>query len=229
MSVVRQQALTLVAPLIPGREAGADRWLREHRKDLQRALGRSTTTHFARWVLLPPSLDERGRAVGDRHQLAFETNFDGPLAEHVADLRAALGPLLDGAFAGVEGFPGAGDRLALLEFVRSSAARRSAVFYAAHAGLAAPVVRSDARLKLALEARLKQRSLGAVCQADDALELALDLQETGRRVALAEGLSWGPVERGLPPAPTGWLGSWPSWLLAAFARPLAVLAALLAA
>ncbi|HEY6079108.1 MAG TPA: hypothetical protein VIW29_09910, partial [Polyangiaceae bacterium] len=48
-------------------------------------------------------------------------------------------------------------------------------------------------------------------------------------VALAEGLSWGTIERGLPPAPTGWLGSWPSWLLAAFARPLQVLAALLTA
>lgn len=229
MSVVRQQALTLVAPIAAGQQAATEAWLREHRRELQRALARSTTTHFARWVLLPPSLDEQGRAVGDRHQLAFESNFDGALDQHIADLRTALGPLLDGAFAGVEGYPGVQDPSRLLEFFRSAAARRSAVFYAAHAGLAVPVVQSDARLKRVLEARLKERSLGAVCQAESALELAVDLQEHARRAALAEGLSWGPVERGLPPAPTGWLGSWPSWLLAAITRPLAVLGALLVA
>ena len=106
MSIVRQQALTVVAPVTLGREAALDTWLRESKRELQRALSRSSTTHFARWVLLPPTPDEDGRPIGERHLMAFETNFDGELQEHVADLRAALGPLLDDAFRWVEGYPG---------------------------------------------------------------------------------------------------------------------------
>ena len=53
MSVVRQQALTVVAPVMLGHEAELDAWLRESKRELQRALSRSSTTHFARRVLLP--------------------------------------------------------------------------------------------------------------------------------------------------------------------------------
>ena len=49
MNVVRQQALTVVAPVTLGREVALDAWLRESRRELQRALARSSTTHFARW------------------------------------------------------------------------------------------------------------------------------------------------------------------------------------
>src|SRR5258707_1334143 len=79
---------------------------------------RSSTTHFARWVLLPPTPDEAGRAIGERHLMAFETNFDGELQDHVADLRVALGPMLDDAFAWVEGYPGCDNLADLSDFFR---------------------------------------------------------------------------------------------------------------
>jgi hypothetical protein len=229
VSVVRQQALTLVAPIAPGEEGAVEAWLRAQKRALQRALERAKTTHFARWVVLPPSLDEHGQLLGDRHLLAFESNFDGSLEAHVADLRNALGPLLDGAFAAVEGYPGAADLPALTEFFRSEAARRAAVYYVAHAGLPVPVVQGDAKLKLALEARLAERSIGARCTAENALELALDLQQAARQVAERDGLHWGPLDRGLPPAPKGFLASLPDWLVPVFERPFSALAALLAA
>jgi hypothetical protein len=221
LSVVRQQALTIVVPIAGGREAAADAWLREHKRTLQRALDRSTTTHFARWVLLPPSHDEQGRVIGERHLLAFESNFDGQLEEHVADLRACLGELLDGAFAGAEGYPGVADLPALLRFFRESSLR-AAAFYVAHAGLAVPVVRGDAALRRALDARLKERSRGATPQAESALELAQDLQRTARALAVDRGLTLGPIDRGLPVDPPGPFAT-------ALTRPFSVLLAFLLA
>ncbi|HKY35671.1 MAG TPA: hypothetical protein VJN18_07030 [Polyangiaceae bacterium] len=221
MSVVRQQALTVVAAIQSGNEAASDAWLRENKRTLQRALERSTTTHFARIVLLPPSRDEDGNFMGDQHLLAFESNFDGELQEHVADLRACLGPLLDGAFAGAEGYPGSSDLGKLTSFFRD-ASLRAAAFYVAHAGLSVPVVRGDAALKLALEARLKERARGAIVQAEGAQELALELQQTARALAATHGLTLGPVDRGLPSNP-------PSVIATALQRPFSVLLAFLLA
>lgn len=221
MSVVRQQALTVVAPVALGEEAALDRWLRDNKRDLQRALARSTTTHFARWVLLPPSPDEDGRTIGDRHLLAFESNFDGELSAHVADLRAALGDRLDRAFHGVEGYPGHEELPALARFFRESSLR-AAAFYVAHGGLPVPVILGDAAIKLALEARLRELSQGAVVEAGGALPLALELQRTARALAAKDGLTFAPVERGLNQAPE-------SVTLSALRRPFAVLLAFLLA
>lgn len=216
MSVVRQQALTVVAPVAVGSEAEADRWLRDNKRALQRALARSTTTHFARWVLLPPSRGEAGELIGEQHLLAFETNFDGELQEHLADLRVALGSLLDGAFAHVEGYPGAENLADLAAFVRR-ASLRTAAFYVAHPGLPVPVVHGDAALKLAVESRLRDLSQGARVEAAEPLVLARDLQRTARALAQQDRLALGVVERGLREKP--------GVLERAFMRPLAVIVA----
>lgn len=221
MSAVRQQALTVVAPISRGQEPAVDAWLRSSERELQRALTRSTTTHFARWVVLPPRADEDEDALGAPHLLAFESNFDGELCEHVADLRACLGPLLDGAFQRVEGYPGSQDAAALLGFFRNFS-QRAAAFYVAHGGLSVPVVRGDAALRRAVEERLQQLTRGAPALASNALDLALDLQRTARAIAAKEGLTLGFVERGLERAPAS-VGR------RALTRPFAVLSAFLLA
>jgi hypothetical protein len=202
LNVVRQQALTVVAPVTLGQEGALDAWLRQSKRELQRALSRSSTTHFARWVLLPPTLDEDGRAIGERHLLAFETNFDGELQEHVADLRAALGPMLDEAFRGVEGYPGCDVLPNLAQFFRDNSLR-AAAYYVAHGGLSVSVVQGDAALKLAAEARLRELSRGSKVESQDALSLALELQRTALATATKAGLTLGHVERGLNEDPPG--------------------------
>ena len=220
MSVARQQALTVVAPIALGQEATCDAWLREHKRELQRALARAGSLHFARWVLLPPSLDVDGRPIGEQHLLAFETNFDGELQDHAADLRAALGPLLDGAFAHVEGYPGSDKLAELAQFFRD-ASLRTAAYYVAHPGLSVPVVHGDAALRRAVEGRLRELSAGAKVEARGALSLALELQRTALAVATQGGFRLGYVDRGLSEKP--------GVLARAFARPFAVLLAFLLA
>jgi len=218
LSVVRQQALTVVAPVARGSEAALDQWLRDNKRALQRALARSTTTHFARWVLLPPTPSESGQIIGDRHLMAFETNFDGELQDHLADLRVSLGSMLDGAFAGVEGYPGADDLAALAAFCRGHSLR-AAAFFVAHPGLSVPVVHGDAALKLAVESRLGELSHGAQVEGHDALTLARDLQHTALTLAQKDGLALGPVDRGLREQP--------GVIARAFMRPFAVIVAFL--
>jgi hypothetical protein len=225
LSIVRQQALTLVAAIVPGREAELDTWLRTNKRALQRALERSTTTHFARWVILPPSQDEDGKALGEGPLLAFESNFDGQLEQHLADLRAALGSLLDGAFAHVAGYPGSADVRQLEQFFRRGALR-AAAFYVAHGGLPVGVIRGDAALKQAVEQRLSARSQGARVRAEDALELAEDLQRVARALATERGLTLGHVERGLRPSSSSITMA---ALRAALSHPLGVLLAFLLA
>ena len=217
MSVVRQQALTVVAPVTLGQEGALDAWLRESRRELQRALARSSTTHFARWVLLPPTPDEQGRDIGEQHLLAFETNFDGELQDHVADLRAALGPMLDEAFRGVEGYPGCDKLPDLAQFFRDHSLR-AAAFYVAHGGLSVPVVHGDAALKLSVEARLRELSRGAQVENQDPLSLAQELQRTAFALATKGGLKLGYVERGLNQDPPGLIAR-------ALLRPFGVLLA----
>jgi len=202
MSVVRQQALTVVAPITLGKEEALDAWLRDSRRELQRALARSSTTHFARWVILPPTPDEDGRYIGERHLLAFESNFDGELTDHVADLRRALGPMLDDAFRDAEGYPGSDDVAELARYFRG-ASLRAAAFYVAHGGLSVPVIHGDAALRLAVEARLKELSRGAKVQLQDALPLAEDLQRVAKLAANKDGLTLGHIDRGLNENPPG--------------------------
>jgi len=221
VSAVRQQALSVVAPVTLGHEQALDAWLRANKRALQIALSHSSTTHFARWVLLPPTLDEEGRTIGERHLLAFETNFDGELDTHIADLRAALGSLLDGAFDGVEGYPGGDDLAGLSKFFRQSSLR-AAAFFIAHGGLSVPVVHGDAALKKVVEQRLSELSSGSKVQAEDPLGLALELQRAAFATATQQGLTLGPVDRGLNENPTGVLAR-------AFARPFSVILAFLLA
>jgi hypothetical protein len=202
MSVVRHQALTVVAPVARGQEAKLDAWLRENKRALQRALSRSSTTHFARWVLLPPTPDEDGRPIGEQHLMAFETNFDGELQEHVADLRVALGSMLDASFADVEGYPGSEKLAELAKYFRERSLR-TAAYYVAHGGLSVPVVHGDATLRRAVEARLSELSHGAKVESQDPLALAQELQRVALGLATQEGLTLGPIDRGLNLNPPG--------------------------
>lgn len=219
MSVVRQQALTVIVPLRPGTQPDAERYLRENRRALQRALEQSTTTHFARWVLLPASADEDGRAVGAPWLLAFESNFDGELAAHVADLRAALGPLLDGAFEFAEGYPGSASTPLLADFFRATS-QRAAAFYVAHPGLSVKTVRGDAAIVGAVQTHLSLLARPSEQAQARPVSFARELQAVARQAAAQAGLRLGKLERGLPRRV-------PSVLARAFGRPLSVLIALL--
>jgi hypothetical protein len=182
---VRQQALTVVAPVPKAARPGLAARLTAAEPDVRTALAPVPGLHFARFVLLsgPDGPDSR---------MAFESSHDGDLAPHVADLSRALGafdPVLCDAW---EGYRAGG----LPAFVDAHSLPAT-TFYLGHPGLSVQQILDDASVRDRLQTRLDAiRATGSL-----AAMSALDL-----RAALLDGLGQGgfvlgPIDRGLPKQP----------------------------
>ncbi|HYO70169.1 MAG TPA: hypothetical protein VEU33_29240 [Archangium sp.] len=101
-------ALTVVTPIQPDKVKELDALLSEIGEDIDNKTGRHidfarlTTVHFLRWVILPEDNE------GERHylpQLAFESNYDGPLEAHLEELIRVGGPVLARIYGYCAGCP----------------------------------------------------------------------------------------------------------------------------
>lgn len=107
--------LTAITPIIPGREETVAAVL----KDLQRRLDEAGdtglsgigTVHYARWAMLRD---------GEKAQLLFASNFDGPWDTYMDAFTAQAPELFDAVWSNCEGYPDAGaqDSVAFKDFVR---------------------------------------------------------------------------------------------------------------
>jgi len=86
-----------------------------------------TTIHFARFVMLDKGNDAEGRSVPAR--LAFTTNFDMPLNNHLKQMVDVAGPGLWRIFAMCEGFPQGDYNPELLETFLATNNKKSETFY----------------------------------------------------------------------------------------------------
>ncbi len=194
---VRQQALTLVAPVRPSALDGLSARLDAAESDVQDALVAVMSLHFARFVLLDGP-------AGPGTRLAFESNHDGDLAPHLASLSQALAPFEDLLFGSWEGYE-KGD---LAGFVDKHAVLAS-TFYLGHPGLTVPQIHNDRDLRLQLEDLLDDE----VDPLDLAGASAVDVR--ARLLGRLQGteLSTGPIDRGLPPQPVSTIVFWTLVLL----------------
>ncbi|WNG36499.1 hypothetical protein F0U61_24590 [Archangium violaceum] len=101
-------ALTVVTPIQPDKVKELDALLSEIGEDIDNKTGRHiafarlSTVHFLRWVILPEDKE------GERHylpQLAFESNYDGPLDAHLEELIRVGGPVLARIYSYCAGCP----------------------------------------------------------------------------------------------------------------------------
>lgn len=183
---IEQGALTVVWPVQPGRAAE----LGDALTSLAAAgLGfdRIPTLHFARLVVLP------SHAEGPE-LLAFESNFDGAPGEHMDDVVRELGAELAGVLTHCQGFTDdiAADAARFSRFIEEHAVPTT-TFYVAHRGLSVEQIRNDAQVRRAINGWLGDRALCALPPDRLREELRTRLQ--------ADGLSLGPVPRGLPQKP----------------------------
>jgi hypothetical protein len=182
---VRQQALTVVAPIPTGASPSVSTLLTDKAADIRAALATVPGLHFARFVVLD------GEA-GGAPRLAFESNHDGDVAAHVASLAVALAPfdaLLAQAWVGYR--PGG------LAAFASEHALPATTFYLGHPGLSVPQIQNDARVRERLESVTDDLSAsGQLAGKAPAAARALILGALGH-----DGLVLGPVDRGLPKQP----------------------------
>ena len=189
MTATQQHALTVVANLrddLGPLDAVAVR-MKAVRDEVNDALKRVNTLHFARFVLLP---DEPG---GPPTRLAFESNHDGPRDRHLPALAQALAPFEDRLFVW-KGY----ERGSFASFAERHAVPAS-TFYLGHPGLSVEQILADDGVRDRLAALL------------DEMDAADDLDGKAAwqiRDALLEKLAsdheprvLGAVDRGLPVQP----------------------------
>lgn len=137
---MRTRALTVVAPICPEKQAELERALAVIAANLDHnplvPFSRLATTHFARFVILPPP-----PASGDA-LLVFESNHDGEPAEYLDLLARTAGPGLDALFGCCRGWPGVADVDGYSRFMRAHQ-RKAAAFYAAYPDRAKETVQND--------------------------------------------------------------------------------------
>ena len=146
-------ALTIVAPIDPARRAALVAALAEVAARLGDnrlvPFGALPTTHFARFVILPPANE------GAPELLVFESNHDGESDDYLDHLARAAGAGLDAIFGCCAGWPAGGvaDVDGYGAFMRAHR-RPAAAFHMGYRGYAKATVRNDLAVYDAVEAWL---------------------------------------------------------------------------
>ena len=185
---VRQQALTIIAPVRAGAREGLAERLERIEHEVVKALEATTTLHFGRFVLIenPPG------TKGGAQRLVFESNHDGPQEDHLAELLQVLAHFEDELFGSWEGYA----KGQLASFAASHS-RKASSFYLGHPGLAVSQIVEDSKVRLRLEELLDEESAHGRVAGSSAVDLRTRLLA---RLAKS-GLATGPVDRGLPAQP----------------------------
>jgi hypothetical protein len=82
------------------------------KKDQEISFHKTTTVHYAAWMILPGLVDKQGKV--DRARLAFETNHDGSFEAHLKDLVDNCRTELDEVYAYHSKYPARGSNESLV-------------------------------------------------------------------------------------------------------------------
>jgi hypothetical protein len=156
---VRQGALTVITPILPGHASALRTLLNRMDSDPDAGTDVESNTvipfmalrrvHFARWLIFDEALDVRGRTIPA--SLVFETNYDEPFDDHLAELVDVAGGGLDRIYEHCSGYPPAGERTAdaVMRYLRSHRARVN-TFYNGTYGKSVDQIRREAALRAAI-------------------------------------------------------------------------------
>jgi hypothetical protein len=114
-------ALTMLAPILPGREGALQDHLERLPQGAGSPLARLTGTHFARWVILPHLVyqgpPQRRDTLASQY-LLFTACFDGPRDPYLAELCDRIPAEADAIWGHCVGYPGTRDAEAFARYVR---------------------------------------------------------------------------------------------------------------
>lgn len=193
-------ALTVVTPIQPDKVAELDALLSEIGEDISNETGRHisfsqlTTVHFLRWVVLPEDKE------GKRHylpQLAFESNYDGPLDAHLEELIRVGGPMLARIYSYCSGCPQdvAGSVESFKRFLKRYQLP-AAAFYRGYPDYTVQDVAENTRARRAIQDFLDDPQRAATLRGLKPEELCREIQ---KYLATVPGLK---LERARPPPPS---------------------------
>ncbi|HEX3150753.1 MAG TPA: hypothetical protein VHR66_21930 [Gemmataceae bacterium] len=131
---MRQSALTLVAHVKDGGLAPLRQVLKDKEAAIKDALRSLGTIHYARFVIVDQP--------GYKPQVAFGSNFDGPVEQHVRDLADKLGQLIDDIYSNCVDYSSA-DRASYLLNIRT----KEAAFYQGSPGRTVGTIAQEKALR----------------------------------------------------------------------------------
>jgi hypothetical protein len=204
---VRQGGLTVITRILPGRTTALRALL--NRMDTDPAAGTDvesnpvipfmalTRVHFARWLIFDEATDVRGRTIPA--SLVFETNYDEPFDDHLAELVDVAGAGLDLIYEHCSGYPPPGQRSAdaVMRYLRSHRVRVN-TFYNGTYGKSVDQIRREAGLRVAIGEFLDARA-GELSVAEPAAVRAAVQDFVRGRADLTWALQ--PPRRTRPPFP----------------------------
>jgi hypothetical protein len=157
-------ALTVLAPVLPGREGELKAHLDSLGNGAGSPLARVPRTHIARWVVMDDVIFQgAGQRKRDRMgpRLLFSSNFDGGLDAYLEGLRTGMAEDADAIWGHCQGYPGHGDGPAFAAWMRAHQLE-AALFFAAYGGLTVDEVHANVeRRRRLLELVIEGQSLSA--------------------------------------------------------------------
>ena len=132
-----------------------------------------TTIHFARFVVVDKSLDDRARLRSVDPFLVFSSNYDEPLDEHLKQLVDVAGEGLDKIYSHCEGYT---DKRRLLAYLRKHRSRYGA-FHNATPGLSVERIHMEARLRDKLENFIDEQGSNRDRSSEDPLSIRTKIVE----------------------------------------------------
>jgi hypothetical protein len=188
---VRQRPLSVLAPIKASELASLEETLEvigsSSMNDTSIGFTNVSTLHFLRWVILPPA------EKGGPSTLALETNFDGDLDAHLAEVMRASGHVFKEVYARCEGLKTDATDHAVTAYLREHSVDVN-TFYVGYPGLTVRVIQNDIELRHRIEKFLHARQSEAPWPPDP-LALRAEIQ---RELAKHPYIYTGHVDRGLP-------------------------------
>jgi hypothetical protein len=138
-------ALTVLAPIVPGRESELKAHLEALGNGDGSPLARVPRTHIARWVVMDDVIFQgAGQRKRDRMspRLLFSSNFDGGLDAYLEGLRTGMPEDADAIWGHCQGYPGHEDGPAFAAWMRAHQLE-AALFFAAYGGVTVDEVHAN--------------------------------------------------------------------------------------
>lgn len=113
--------LTVLTPIIPGREDGLKRYLESLPYGAGSPLEKTGVTHLSRWVIIPQLIYEGAPQKWDTlgcQYLLFESSFDGDLRAYLNLLCRTIPMEADAIWGCCVGYPGVKDAAAFDAYMR---------------------------------------------------------------------------------------------------------------
>lgn len=157
-------ALTVLTPIVDGRESSLARCLEGLNDGRESPLARVPGTHLARWVIIGDVVYEGASQRRVDHlahgRLLFTSNFDGAPGPYLERLRASIGDVADAVWQHCAGYPGHENGEAFAAYLRAHQLDCS-LFYAAYGGRTVDeVTRSLATRRAVVDFALRAQSMG---------------------------------------------------------------------